>query len=329
MEKTRLTQKAAFRPGTFTNLKCQLKSYLLFCTKFNKDPFPVDQDTLSTYACFLAENFKSSASVRNYISGVKTWATLFKFNVDEFYSPPIKLTLTGLDKLNTRIPKQKLPLQISDLNKIYSCINQNDVQDIVIWTIILVAFFAMLRKSQFAGTSRKSFNKTEQLTRSDFTFSSKGMLISIQWSKTQQKHNQVHEIPVSSMAQSFLCPVSAYTRMINMIPGKSTDPAFGLPDKHGNIIPLSKYDIDCILHSLFEKCGINKNNYSFHSLRRGGATLAAAVGATDSEICAIGHWVSSCYRGYIVHSPANLYKISSNMLSCAVYKQTPINTPCT
>ena len=83
-EKTRITQKAALKPGTFANLKCQIRTYLLFCTKFGKDPFPVDQETLSIYACFLAENFKSSASVRNYISGVKTWATPLRFNVDDF-----------------------------------------------------------------------------------------------------------------------------------------------------------------------------------------------------------------------------------------------------
>ena len=85
--------------------------------------------------------------------------------------------------------------------------------------------------------------------------------------KTQQKHSQVHEIPLS-----FLCPVSAYTHMINLFPGKSTDPAFGLPNRQRGITLLSKHDIDCMLRSLFEKCGIDTTTYSFHSLMRGGAT---------------------------------------------------------
>ena len=54
------------------------------------------------------------------------------------------------------------------------------------------------------------------------------------------------------MAKSFLCPVSAYTHMINLFPGKSTDPAFGLPNRQGGITPLSKHDIDCMLRSFFD-----------------------------------------------------------------------------
>lgn len=317
MVKTRCAQRAAFRPGTYSNLKCQLRTYLLFCIKFERIPFPVDPNTVSIYACFLADHFKSSNSVRNYISGIKTWATLLKFAVEDFYSPSVKLTLTGLDKLNTRIPNKKFPILIEHLKAIHSVINLNETNDVVLWTMILVAFFGMLRKSQFGAISRKDFKVTEQLTRADFTFTLEGLLIRVQWSKTQQKHNYIHEIPISSMTHSVLCPVTAYTHMINLIPGKSTDPAFGIPNQLGEIIPLSKSDIDRMLKLVLEKCGIDTNKYSFHSLRRGGASLASAVGATDSQICAIGHWVSSCYRGYISHSPSNLYQVSSKMLEVA------------
>ena len=73
--KTRTVQKAAFRPGTLQILKCQLRTYLLFCVNFDTTPFPVDSETISTYARFLLEEFKSSDSMRNYISGIKAWAT--------------------------------------------------------------------------------------------------------------------------------------------------------------------------------------------------------------------------------------------------------------
>jgi hypothetical protein len=99
--KTRNVLKAAFRPGTFKNLKTQLNTYLLFCEHFNRLAFPIDQETLCGYACFLAEHFKSSGSVRNYLSCIKTWTVLLKFYVEELYSPTLKMTLSGAEILNT------------------------------------------------------------------------------------------------------------------------------------------------------------------------------------------------------------------------------------
>ena len=115
--------ESSFQPGTLQILKCQLRTYLLFCVNFDTTPFPVDSETISTYARFLLEEFKSSDSIRNYISGIKAWATLFKHNVDNFYSPSVTLTLTGLDKLNIRISNQRLPLLVSHLFQLYECID--------------------------------------------------------------------------------------------------------------------------------------------------------------------------------------------------------------
>jgi hypothetical protein len=44
---------------------------------------------------------KSSGSVRNYLSCIKTWTVLLKFYVEEFYSPTLKMTLSGVEILNT------------------------------------------------------------------------------------------------------------------------------------------------------------------------------------------------------------------------------------
>lgn len=114
---------------------------------FDTTSFPVDSETISKYACFLLEEFKSSDSMRNYISGIKAWTTLFKHNVDNFYSPSMKLTLTGLDKLNIRISNQRLPLLVLHLFQLYECIDQENLSDSVLWALILITFFGMLRKS--------------------------------------------------------------------------------------------------------------------------------------------------------------------------------------
>jgi hypothetical protein len=69
-----------------------LNTYLLFCEHFNRLAFPIDQETLCGYACFLAEHFKSSGSVRNYLSGIKTWTVLLKFDTGHKTQSSIRLS---------------------------------------------------------------------------------------------------------------------------------------------------------------------------------------------------------------------------------------------
>lgn len=125
-----------------------------------------------------------------------------------------------------------------------------------------------------------------------------------------QKHNIILQVPLIRKYESMLCPVTAYSHMLNLIPAKASDPAFGLPDSKGSIVPFSKLEIYRLLRDLFIKCQIPIEKFSFHSLRRGGRTLAASADCTDIEICSIGHWVSSCYIGYIAHSPSIFFSVS-------------------
>ena len=314
--KTRNVLKAAFRPGTFKNLKTQLNTYLLFCEHFNRLASPIDQETLCGYACFLAEHFKSSGSVRNYLSGIKTWTVLLKFDVEEFYSPTLKMTLLGVEKLNTYIPKIRLPLEPAHLYSIYKVLDLSSIQNTVFWALLLIGFYGMLRKSQFANNSRNTFNPKEQLTRGDFQFTHEGLIhvINIQWSKTRQKHNKIHQIPLKRIEDCVLCPVLAYSRMVKLIPALPQEPAFGLPSTKKDICAFSKSDIDKMIKDVLAQCHLDTDQYSFHSLRRGGGTCASAAGCSDNEICTIGNWTSSCYRGYILHPSHKLYYISEKVV---------------
>ena len=112
---------------------------------------------------------------------------------------------------------------------------------------------------------------------------------------------------------SVLCPVSAYSHMVSLLPALPGEPAFGLPSTSGKITPFSKSDIDKMLKDLVIQCGLSPSNYSFHGLRRGGATVASVSGCSDSDICMIGGWASSCYRGYICPPVDSLYRVSQNI----------------
>ena len=120
--------------------------------------------------------------------------------MQEFSSPSLRLTLSGMNKLNTNIPTAKLPFEPSHLPshlyQIYEALDMKNVEDFVLWAIIPIGFYAMLRRSQFANSSRASFNPKEQLTRGDIQITEEGLVINVQSSKTNQKHNSVRQIPL-------------------------------------------------------------------------------------------------------------------------------------
>ena len=84
--------------------------------------------------------------------------------------------------------------------------------DSTIWTLFLIAFYCMLRKSNLIPTSSRTFDHTKQLCRSDLMLISNMLVVNIKWSKTIQSSERVLEIPLTSV-DSPLCPVTAFKNM--------------------------------------------------------------------------------------------------------------------
>jgi len=67
----RLSRQSAFSLGTNRNLLVQFKTYFMFCIYFGLNPVPVTLADLSLYAQFLSRSFKTVASIKNYVHGVR------------------------------------------------------------------------------------------------------------------------------------------------------------------------------------------------------------------------------------------------------------------
>ena len=80
------TQMAAFADGTVDNLSRQWKKYLLFCSLVDSKPLPISPTKLCVYLQFLANTMKSPATVRAYLSGLKTLCLLLNLPVGSFLS---------------------------------------------------------------------------------------------------------------------------------------------------------------------------------------------------------------------------------------------------
>ena len=78
------------------------------------------------------------------------------------------------------------------------------------------------------------------------------------------------KIPLLRIPGSVLCPVTAYLQMCKLIQAKSDDPLFVLP--HRKVVTYKIFQV--VLKDLISKIGLDAQEFSSHSFRRGGSTFA-------------------------------------------------------
>ena len=113
----------------------------MFCEYFNIQDLPTCTKTLCLYAQFLGRSFKSTQSIQNYLSGVKTLHVMLDL---EFPNENIYL----------HIPRKAKPVSPTILRDIYQHLKLKQSFDCAWWSAILLMFFLMARKSNLFPNSQ-------------------------------------------------------------------------------------------------------------------------------------------------------------------------------
>ena len=221
------TQRAAFAEGTHKNLLTQWKAFLVFCDQYQYQAMPVSTDMICQYAQYLASKLKSPQMVRNYINGVRVLQVLVDQPIEAFRSPDLRLTFRGLARLRQHQPKRAQAITPEMLCRMHKFLDSSNALDLVVWAAILVAFFCMLRKSNYVPESQKSFDKFKQLCREDIPVGPDCLLVHIKWSKTIQLAERTLHIPILAIPNSPICPVHAFQQMVDRVPAGPGDPGSG------------------------------------------------------------------------------------------------------
>lgn len=74
-------------------------------------------------------------------------------------------------------------------------------------------------------------------------------------------------------------------------------------DENQNIVDCSPTALRKHLKVILKRIGVETDQYSWHSFRRGGAYHAAIAGVQDSEIKKHGRWKSEAYVRYVAVDP--------------------------
>ena len=94
----------------------------MFCTYFKFSPFPATEEVLALYAQFLSRSFKSAASIRNYIAGIRVLHNILDLEFPKSLYH-LKLGLKGIEKGLAHCPNRVKPMTPDILGKIASVLN--------------------------------------------------------------------------------------------------------------------------------------------------------------------------------------------------------------
>ena len=212
----------------------------------------------------------------------------------------LSIVIRGINRDIGKPAKQMMAITPQVLSAMHSKLDF--ARDIVVafWAACLVAFFTFFRKSTLLPESDAHKCKSE-LCRSDVSFNENiNAIIHVKHSKTIQNGERVLSVPVPTVKNSILCPVTALKRLWASTPGVPPHAAlFSYKQAPGRYAHLTQATFVRMLRSTLSACGFHAHRYSGHSFRRGGATFALACGVPVELIKLQGDWRSSAVERYL------------------------------
>ena len=231
--------------------------------------------------------------METYLDGVQCWSKMNGFREEKKHMPRLKYVLMGINRIQgqSHVRPVRPPITWDRLNAIISFIfhTESGHNQAMFSAAILIAFFGMLRVSEFTSPSAFYFNQNIHLSSNDvfIDFQRNLAFIYLKFCKTDQ-FGVGTTIRVSRLNHQ-LCPVLALHRYLN-IRGPHPGPLFIFSDG----FYFTRADLSTLTQALPHVANINT-----HSLRRGGASALAAAGVSHEIIKTLGRWKSDAYKRYI------------------------------
>lgn len=280
--------QAAAAPGTHMNRNRQAKLFLKFALVYNVNylnPSPIEA---AWYVQFLANTYKSVTTVKNYVSGAKTWISQHNGNPSAFANSQVQEVVKGVSKKSEHIPSPAFPLTPQHVRVICQFLDKYSVKALPVKAAILIAFTCFLRASNLVTSSISDWDGPHTLKVRDIHVVDSKLNVVINSSKTISPGSPVI-LEVQSVPDKNMCPVHTWCRYLSIFKPRHSGPAFVLPSG----LPLTTKPIVTLMRLALKNHGVPQHNsVSMHSLRRGGTQAAQDMGASDSELKLHGTWRS-------------------------------------
>ena len=308
MAQMQASYSAAFAPGTRQNKTRQTRAYITYMTAYNRPILTPALIDILLYTQFLANSLKSPASVKNYISGAKSFLQQAGVSVTPFASPLLSSLFKGITKLSDHVPIPAPAIDLARLKLMCNVLAAMDSDADTARAAILVGFTTLLRQSNLLPAS--SLGQEHCIRRRDCVIEDNILWVTVNSSKTIYDPSKRVVIPVAP-SHSRYCPVKAWRDYITRVPLDVEAPAF----MFSSTLPLTPQKLNSYMRVILTTLGLPQaDKVTVHSLRRSGAQAAAAHGASREQLMIHGTWATTAINSYVpqrlyTHVPAILAKM--------------------
>ena len=232
------------------------------------------------------------------MSRVKTLHILLDIKYPQNNMTQLNLLLRGISRCKQHVVKKAMPITPNILMDMYRYLNFGDSFDLVFWTLCLLMFFLMARKSSMIPNSVGKFDPKKQLTQEEINLQDDYLIVNIKWSKTRQ-FGHSRQIPVTAIPGSCLCPVKEYSDLLQNVNCPSSSSAFTYNTGKSKLSIITFNQFQNRLRQVISSMGIDGNLYSSHGFRRGSASWSFKSNVESELIQHHGNWLSAVYTEYL------------------------------
>ena len=293
---------SALADSTFKTYRAGVRAYLKFSSQLGVAPFPLTEHHLEFFVTQLGRQVTAD-TIRVYLSGIQFRSTILGYPQQIAQMCRLYYLVRGIKRVgvtSARVPRE--PIRSKHLKLLNRFVQSHftSYDSTMYQAVIAVAFFGMLRVSEYTAPGRRVWDPLVTLSISDVVFRRRGGVKLIIKSSKTDPFKVGATVYLAATGLSF-CPVSALKRYCRRR-GKFPGPLFILE----NGLFLTKSDVGKLLFDCFPyNAGLQT-----HSFRIGGATAAAEAGVPSYLIQLMGRWRSAAFKKYIRFTSSYLQHIS-------------------
>lgn len=178
------TINKSLAPGTLRNRDGQAALYVKFMITYGFDYLSPEITDLAMYCQFLANTYRSPATVKNHVSGAKMWVELHQGNITHFGAQEMSSMSKSILEGSTHIPSPAAPIGPQEIKDICAYIDATPNAHPAFKAAILIAFATFLRVSNVLSPSASSWGGAHTLLANDIKLVAEGLVITIRSTKT-------------------------------------------------------------------------------------------------------------------------------------------------
>lgn len=263
LDQARLYATKSRADSTWRAYKSDWRIFEAWCDSVALPPLPAEAETLAMFVAHEGSEGRSPSTITRRLAAIRL-VHLGAGLPTAHDALLVSEVLRGVRRNWAKPPVKKAPAINTEIKSMADCMELGTARGLRDRAILLFGFAGAFRRSELVGLNVEDIGRQDE-----------GMTVTIRKSKTDQEA-EGHTIAVPSSPESEYCPVQAVEDWLTVAEIHS-GPIFRRLFRGDRIGParLSSQSVALLVKEYAYKAGLDFQNYSGHSLRRGFLTSAA------------------------------------------------------